>query len=801
MKIRSYLVFCLLVATLLPTLVFSLWSYRDAVTREFDEVKDRHLLLARRAALDLDRYRRDLATTFEAASISLSEAGNADAYSAHMESLNLCCVLLVDKTTGVVTRAAGTAGSGVIRQVPPALFSQLAAIARTDRPVFSDLMADDSGRNVIYLVRELAEHYAIGSISTDYFIDLGQSIVFGEKGHAAIVDRSGTIIAHPKPDWINARRNISGLSVVARMMNGETGIEEFHSPAVNKDMIAGFTTVPEAGWGVMVPQPVSEIYDKVARNQSSLLLIVAAALAATILIGLLLARSLSRPLEDLVRTVHTSAQNRKLARVEPRNDLIRFREIDDFRDSYDTMVERVTRAGEEIERLAYTDHVTGLPNRERLQVLATPILVEAQDPCRGGVVILIDLDNFKEINDLHGHHAGDIHLRSCARKLMEVAEGLTPAASDQDPPVARPIVARIGGDEFIMLVQGLVDTATVHRFLEDILTALAVPDPDLGVTPSASIGCARFPEDGTKLAELTKRADIAMYHAKRAGKNRTLIYSPAIGMQSAAETRRDLIAAIEQDRLFLEYQPKICTVRRKVISVEALVRWDHEDFGCLLPKNWIPLLGGSQAMNRLGEWVVDRAMRDHARLAELGHDLWMSVNIGANHFVSPGFVDTIESIRSARNFDSGQLEIEVTEDALFASEQRSVSTFARLHELGYKVSIDDFGTGYSNITRLASLPVDFLKIDHSLIAGACADERIRAILASTIEMAAKLGCKTVAEGVETRRQAKFVTELGADCLQGHYFAYSLPLDELLDWLDLQKTAAGHVLLRPETASA
>ncbi|GAB4530829.1 MAG: hypothetical protein Tsb0019_32580 [Roseibium sp.] len=797
MKIRSYLVFCLLVATLLPTLVFSIWSYRDAVIREFDEVKDRHLLLARRAALDLDRYARDVATTFEAASASLSENGSAEAFSAHLDSLNLCCVAHADKTTGEVIRAAVTPGSEAVTQVPPALFSKLGSIARTDRSVFSDLMEDGSGHTVIFVVREMPDHLAFGRIATDYFIELGKSIVFGEKGHAAIVDRSGTVIAHPSPDWISARKNISGLSVVARMMRGETGIEEFHSPAVNKDMIAGFATVPLAGWGVMVPQPVSEIYDKVARNQSSLILIVAAALVATILIGLMLARSLSRPLEDLARTAHASGRNRKLAQVEQGDALIRFREIEDFRDSYNTMVEDVSRAGEEIERLAYTDHVTGLPNRERLQVLATPILEDARDPCRGGVVILIDLDNFKEINDLHGHHAGDVHLRGCALKLKQVTEHLRPDVSAQALPFARPIVARIGGDEFIVLIQGLVDTATIHRFLDDILAALAAPDPELGVTPGASIGCARFHEDGTTLVNLTKRADIAMYHAKRAGKNRTLLYTPAIGMQSAAETRRDLISVIEQDRLFLEYQPKICTRQRKVISVEALVRWDHEAFGCILPKNWIPLLAGSHAMNRLGEWVIDRAMQDHARLAKLGHDLWMSVNVGANHFISPGFVDTVENIRSARNFDSRQLEIEVTEDALFASEQRSVSTFTQLHDLGYKVSIDDFGTGYSNITRLANLPVDFLKIDQSLISGACADARVKTILASTIEMANKLDCRTVAEGVETRRHALFATELGADCLQGHYFAYSLPLNELVAWLDLQKTSAGHVFLRPQ----
>ncbi|KZM50274.1 EAL domain-containing protein [Labrenzia sp. OB1] len=797
MKIRSYLVFFLLIATLLPTLIFSIWSYHDAVSREFAEVEDRHLLLARKTGFALDRYQRNLATTFNTVTSSLVRGQSPSELSGLLAQFDMCCVFLADKADGRIDGGIWASGTEIIQQVPPDQFADLKMIARKDMPVYSNVKASKDNRNYVFVVRELDDHYAIAEISSAYFTKLSQSIIFGEKGHAAIVDRSGTVIAHPRQEWVDTRKNISQIPIVARMMIGETGIAEFFSPAVDKEMIAGFTSVPGPGWGVMVAQPVSEIYEKVAKNQSSLLLIIGGAVLATIAIGLFLARSLSRPLEDLARATHISGQHQKLAPVKPRCGGLRFREIADFCDSYNTMVARMTRAGEQIEKLAYSDNVTGLPNRDHLQSVAEPILREARVPDRGGIVVLIDLDNFKEINDLHGHHAGDLHLKTCAHTLLEMADSLDLERSVPGSAFAPPLVARIGGDEFIMLIQGLVSDTRIQSFLERVLAALAASNPELSIPPSASIGCARFPEHGQTLEDLTKRADVAMYHAKRAGKNRMHVFSPEIDRQSAAEIRRDLISAIKDDRLFLEYQPKICTTRRKVVSVEALVRWEHLELGYLSPEYWIPMLGASNAMNRLGEWVIGQAMKDHTLLLEQGHDLWMSINIGSNHFISPDFIDTLESIRSELGFDSAQLEIEVTEDALFASEQRALSTFTRLHELGYKVSIDDFGTGYSNITRLAGLPVGYLKLDHSLIAGASGDPRIRTILASTIDMAQKLGCKTVAEGIETREQAEFATHLGANALQGRYFSGALPVRELMSWLDLQDSSSGHAYLRPE----
>jgi len=794
MKIRSFLIVLFTIATLIPTLIFSAWSYHIGVKREFTEVEDRHLLIAQNLSFALERYQQDVVAAFESVSATLTQGASTDAMKRLLRQLNMLCILNVDKKTGEVRQQMATFGHAPVEVIDPALMSAVSNFATPSRTVFSNVMENKTGENVLYLIRDFGTHYAIGEISTRYFVRLGKSISFGIRGHAAIVDQFGNVLAHPREDWIASRKNISQVSSVARMMNGETGIEEFYSPALKGNMIAGLTSVPGPGWGVMVPQPISEIYDKVYANRSSVFLILAIALAGTLGLGLLFARSLSAPLERLATVMKTNARERQLRAVESKSDLFPFEEIKDFRDSYNTMVHRVTESGRKIEALAFSDTITGLPNRAHLQSVAAPILAGSKHGTPGGIMVLIDLDNFKEVNDLHGHDAGDQLLRVCASQILKVTGSLQVRESKAgSEPLASPVVSRIGGDEFIIMVQGLVDEDEIQAFLDVLRAELASPVHDLPFTlnKSASIGCSRFPQDAQDVEELIKRADIAMYHAKNSGKNRSELYSPEIGARSTAEIRRDVLDAIDTDGFFLEYQPKICAHRQKVCGVEALVRWNHPEYGRFMPDYWLPAIANSPAISALGEWVVKRAMKDQMALAKAGQNIFMSVNIGPGHFVTPGFVESVDAIRNELGFDAQRLEIEVTEDALFVSEDQAVEAFKRLHKSGYRVSIDDFGKGYSNIARLARLPVDFLKIDRSIIVGAFEDDRIRAILESTFDMARKLDCKTVAEGVETLQHAEFATRLGANCLQGYYFAKSMPLDELNDWLSNQSRNSVH----------
>ena len=790
MRIRNILLIFFLVAALVPSILFEWWAYKQGVKREFDDVKDHHLLLAQNIATALENYHQDLITTIETIDEELLKHREVTNLKFLMRRLKIEYIMLLEENGGAIQSIASIGNISPTELISPSVVKKLASIATDQKTVFSTVSNSLNNKNVIYGVRRYGLQLAIAQIGTENFVKLGKSISFGKKGHAAIVDQEGNILAHPRPEWIKLRKNISKVSAVKRMMNGETGMEQFYSPALKSDMIAGLTFVKEARWGVMVPQPVSEIYEKVRKDNLTVLFAIILSISLVAILFMFLIRSLAMPVENLTKVIKLNAKYRKLKKIPIRQHPFLIKEFADLRNNYNDMVVKISKANQKIELQAFTDMVTGLPNRDKFKKVANIVLEKNSNGDVGGVIVLIDLDNFKEINDLHGHHAGDVFLQTCAAKLLNVSKNLElkmsqdPNGINYDPPC----IARIGGDEFTILVPGLIDPAEIVKFLNILRLELSIPSGDMAYISEcgASIGCVSFPKDGCLFEDLIKLADIAMYHAKKSGKNKYSTYNPEIGLLSEAEIRRDVLVAIDNDELMLEYQPKICTRRSEVIGVEALVRWNHRELGRLAPDKWLPAIVNSPVVGKLGEWVTNKAIEDHNVWTKAGHDLTISVNIGSKHFISPGFVDKLEEDIKRNGLDSSKMDIEVTEDAIFASEERAEIVLNRLHKLGYSISIDDFGKGYSNIARLSKLPVDVIKIDRSMVVGGHENIRIKKIMAATISMAAGLGCKTVAEGVETFQQAEFATNMGVDMIQGYYFARAMGLSDLIKWLDQSK---------------
>lgn len=790
MRIRSALIAAFLIATLVPSVIFGWWSYHYGLQREFAEVKDRHLLLAQNLGKALERYHRDLVGTFDSISASLIEGHRTPKLHALMSSLNMVCVLIVDSASGRILAKVEMDPSRPGLGVPADLFATATSLAKPDATTFSQVLPSEHGGNVILGIRQYGDRIALAIVSTDYFVELGKSIAFGKKGHAAIVDNKGNVLAHPLPSWVAARKNIAKVSAVARMMAGETGIETFYSPALKGDMIAGLTAVPGPGWGVMIPQPVQEIYDKVFENNKAVLMALAIGLAITTCFVLLLANSLAAPLEKLLQAVKENGKEGRLAVSSVNTGLVPLTEVEQFQRNYNDMVLRVSEANAKIVAMAFSDSVTGLPNRERLQQLAEDILKD-DGSAAGGILVFIDLDDFKLINDLHGHDVGDTFLRDCAAKLIRVVGDLLDGRDRFASNASAPLIARIGGDEFAILFPGLVEEREIGSFLVLLKRELSTPSDQLPFITkrNASIGCSRYPQDGRTLECLIKFADIAMYHAKKCGKNRAEIYNPEIGTMTASELRFAVGEAIINNELVLEYQPKVRAADHQVVGTEALVRWDHPILGRIAPNQWVPAISNSLVIKQLGEWVIGQAMDDHRAWKQAGLDMKVAVNVGSEHFSSPDFTDFLARSARAKGFDANDMEIEITEDALFSTETDAEDIISRVHQLGYKIAIDDFGTGYSNIARLCKLPVDCLKIDRSVISQANSDERVASMMDCIVLMAKKLGCETVAEGIETTADARRSSSYGVDTLQGFLFSASLPVDDLIEWVREQNRVA------------
>lgn len=642
--------------------------------------------------------------TFDSISASLLQGEHTPNLQALMSSINMLCVLIVDDTTARVIAQADMDSSKISGIIPSNMIVTARKIAKRGKTTFSGVMPSEHGGNVMLGVRRYGDKIAIAVVSTRYFVELGKSISFGKKGHAAIVDSAGNVLAHPLPSWVASRKNIAKVSAVKRMMNGETGIEQFYSPALKGDMIAGLTSVPGPGWGVMIPQPVQKLYDKVYENNKAILVALAISILITIVFVGLLVKSIAAPLEKLLLAMKKNADEKKLSNIIAPSGLIRLKE-DEF-------------------------------------------------------------------------------LRDCAEKLENIVAVQQRKYKISGTSHKNPIIARIGGDEFVIIFPGLNHKADIRQFLNLMEKELSASSNDLDFITkrSASIGCSRYPQDGVVLSELLKFADIAMYHAKKSGKNKSEIYSRDIGTMTAAELRIEVEKGISNGDMTLEYQPQLRARDQKVTGVEALVRWDHPTLGRIAPNDWVPAISNSPVIKQLGDWVIARAMDDHKVWSEAGLDLSVAVNVGSEHFSSPDFISILAKTAQSKKFNANQMEIEIVEDALFTSEANAEDLINQLHYHGYKIAIDDFGTGYSNIARLSKLPVDTLKIDRSVISQTGLDERVASMMECIVLMAKKLGCETVAEGVETLEDVNRSTLCGVDSLQGFHFSASLPVSKLISWV-------------------
>ncbi len=422
------------------------------------------------------------------------------------------------------------------------------------------------------------------------------------------------------------------------------------------------------------------------------------------------------------------------------------------------------RAEAEIERLAYHDALTGLPNRLLFRDRLSQALAAAHRNRRCGAVMFVDLDQFKRINDVHGHAMGDAVLGEVARRLAYyLREGDT--------------VARLGGDEFVILLPDLApsleDAGTLAMTVaEKIRSALENPIAIAGqeYVSTASIGITIFPKDSETVDDLMREADTAMYRAKERGRNALAYFEPT--MQEAVVERyaldRELREAVRERSFELHLQSQV-NADGQVIGAEALVRWRHPQRGLVMPASFIPLAEESGLIVPLGEWVLREACQLIARLDAEGRGLRIAVNVSPRQFHQTDFVQRVKDILTVTGADPSYLTLEITENLLVEHASEAVARMTELAALGLRFAIDDFGTGYSSLTYLKRLPLSELKIDKSFVQDIPHDPNDVALVETILSMASHLHFEVVAEGVENEAQFAFLREQGCERFQGYHF--------------------------------
>ena len=420
--------------------------------------------------------------------------------------------------------------------------------------------------------------------------------------------------------------------------------------------------------------------------------------------------------------------------------------------------------------LALHDMLTGLPNRTLLSERMRTAIEDCETTGRGAALLLLDLDRFKVINDTRGHQTGDMLLRQVAERIS--------SSLDADG-----FAARIGGDEFAIILKNTDDQNDVARICSKLLMRIGEPYSIGGVEQliGASIGIALIPEDGTSADELLRLADLAMYEAKSSGRNRFCFFSPRMNQvaQLNAGIESDLRGALNDNQLFLEYQPIVDTADGSYVGLEALVRWNHPIRGRLVPADFIRVANDSGLIGRIGQWVIEAACSQIAEFAAEGINLpHVAVNVSPKQFQYSSMCHDILNNVAKYQIAPGKLAIEITEKLLLDHSHDVHEQLATLRAGGVGISIDDFGTGYSSLQYLRDLPATRLKIDKTFIARIEQSAADRAIISTIAHLAHALDMRVVAEGVENEAQLALLRASGCDEVQGYLLGRPLSVTDL-----------------------
>lgn len=483
-----------------------------------------------------------------------------------------------------------------------------------------------------------------------------------------------------------------------------------------------------------------------------------------LLLGGLLHRSLSRPLEALRQFAYYQSYT-------PR--MFWLRELEAIRSSMLQTYQRLEEEKAELYKLSTTDSLSGLANRNSLDQRLSWLISDAARNKQEFAVFFLDLDNFKSVNDSQGHKIGD-------QLLVMVSEQLREVIRNSD------IIARVGGDEFVFVLSNYHSHIELTRIADRVLERLSQPWVVEGyqLFISGSIGIALYPKDGSDTVTLLKNADIAMYQAKKRGRNQYAYFTEEVNreIQQDIALSKEMRQGLESGEFELYYQPQTDSFSGEIIGVEALVRWKHPGRGPIAPDRFIPLAERTGLIIDLGDWILREALRQQVDWRDQhGLDLPMSVNISALQFHDDHFEGRLQQALEATGADPARVHLEITETLLMEQADAYLDRLQRIHQRGFRFALDDFGTGYSSLAYLKTFPIDVLKIDrmfirdHDTVSGSI-------FLETIVKMAHTLRLDVICEGVETAEQLEYLVRIGCESYQGYYCSRPLPADDLLRFM-------------------
>jgi diguanylate cyclase (GGDEF)-like protein len=763
--LRGALMAAFIVASGAPLAVFWLWPYAGALDGEYAAVRERHVVLARSVAESLARYRGDLEAAFEAAAPMMADSGEAGPIRDVLAGLHLRHVCVHDRVDGLLRWAVPLEGEPACPgRLSPADIAAAEALAADGEGRLSGIEASPDGSGGFRVAWSGAGRLVTAVLSPDYPRALTASITFGEKGHVVVVDRDGRVISHPRADWTAERRDLSALEPVRLVLAGETGVATFVSPALGVEVIAGFAPVPGTRWGVLAPQPLSEVRGRTQGVAAAALATLGAGLVLSVAIALVLSRHLSRSLGRVSGAAMRMARGENGVRLDPVALRDTVAELALLGRVFNTMARRIDAAHARVTSLARYDGLTGLPNRGAFLAEAGALLARSRESGQTYALFFIDVDRFKAVNDIHGHTVGDALLHRIGQRLQRIA-------GPDD------LVARHSGDEFLLL-HAKRRSDGCAALAARLLNVLNEPEQIGGrrIDVSVSIGLSRFPQDAADLNALVVQADQAMYSAKQQGRNQLRAYDAELRRATEEDValRRELQMALGHGAVASAFQPIVRAGDGALAGFETLARWTSPSYGPIPPERFVRVAEDSGLIIALGRAVRRQAFAFAARLRRAGVNVPVSVNVSQLELAQRGFVDETEALLREHGLPPSAIVLELTESLFLEHSARELDGLIALRKRGLGLALDDFGKGFSSHGRLRTYPVDRLKIDLDFAGDVAADRQARAVVQSLVSLGRSLSMTVTVEGVETAEQRALAVAWGAEELQGYFHHAPMP---------------------------
>lgn len=637
------------------------------------------------------------------------------------------------------------------------------------KPLTSDAEDDENGPNMQKL-----HGYLVLTIDLGFLDSLSHNMSAGKSGDLFFTDANGTILFHPDKTRKGQQIDHALFARITNISDRKTLLD-----APYRDAPGHYQAIRLDDWlHAVAAYEQSEFSDKRSNLGQSVTMIAGVAILLTIAFLFAVLKSLLiRPIQKLGSAAREMGRGQLLVpiNVDTRD------EIGDLANTFREMGENLNHYHEQVHYVAYHDSLTGLPNRLMFKDYLKRATAEARRNNQELSILFLDLDNFKRINDTLGHIAGDNLLEAFAVRLQACLRE-TDVISHSPLNDSESVMARLAGDEFIIMLPRTTGPANAQKVSRRVLELMSEPfvinKQELYI--SSSIGIALFPDDGDNVDDLMKNADIAMYHAKKSGRNNYQYFSKRLNEESLFKLKIEskLRHAVENNELEMYYQPQVALGTGEIAGAECLLRWKDEELGMVSPDVFIPIAEEYGLIIPFTEWLInDICTRAQAWSKEYAAHTTMAINISAIHFCGHDLEGLIYNTLQQTGFDPKRLVIELTETSVLQDPGLAIRTLGRIQSMGLQTSLDDFGTGYSSLNYLMQLPLDKLKIDRSFIVNMDKGEKGIAIVSAIIAMAHSLGLEVIAEGVEDESHIPLLRKMRCDIAQGYYIAHPMPAAE------------------------